>query len=270
MNQSTLHHICEKVSQSLPYPQKNILGVFPFGSIFYGSLYDEYKSDIDCCAIYVPTLEDITVGRIVSAEISLSIILDSDSPEYYTNICVLDVRKFFLGWSTLRFMEILHAPNNYFWINPIYKEDWNYLKTYKETIVAQNCINILREGKGTMLGKNTFKTETVNSSNHYRVHHSYRLYNLLKHYLKSGKLVFQDSNIPSEHRIVSAEELLKIKKNGLSIFSEDTIESYNETILNLGNEIDKVVTLLTTLNLNKTNLIDMKNIVKNILKKGLQ
>ena len=162
MNQSTLHHICEKVSQSLPYPQKNILGVFPFGSIFYGSLYDEYKSDIDCCAIYVPTLEDITVGRTVSAEISLSIILDSDSPEYYTNICVLDVRKFFLGWSTLRFMEILHAPNNYFWINPIYKEDWNYLKTYKETIVAQNCTNILREGKGTMLGKNTFKTETVN------------------------------------------------------------------------------------------------------------
>lgn len=116
-----------------------VLGVFAYGSMNH-NLYIEEVSDVDCYAIYVPTLgEAILQTRAISTTIQYP----------YGAITVKDVRDAgkMLKKGAPNFLEILYT--DYYKINPAYEILWGLLlKPNRETIVYSNPVGTLNAAMG--------------------------------------------------------------------------------------------------------------------------
>jgi len=129
------------------YPNRELFAICLQGSQNYElDIYtDEYKSDIDTKAIVIPSLEEIVLNK---KPISTTHILSNNE-----HLDIKDIRLYFENFKkqNINFLEILFTDFNY--INPEYKDDWNYLINNRELIAHYNTNQTLRCMAGMSMEK---------------------------------------------------------------------------------------------------------------------
>lgn len=129
------------------YDEKNILGIFLYGSQNYGT--NTPNSDVDTKAVIIPNFKDLCLKNPVSAEIEL---------ENGEHCDIKDIREIVKNFKkqNINYLEILFTE--YYWINPIYEGIWNRFITYRNSIVnydinkcvqsiSGQAIHTLKQGK---------------------------------------------------------------------------------------------------------------------------
>lgn len=125
------------------FNEKEIVGIFLQGSQNYKLDYED--SDIDSKLVIVPKLEDICLNK---KPISFTHCRDNNE-----HIDCKDVRLYIEIFSkqNMNFLEILFT--DFFIINPMYAEQWNRLRDYREAIARMNPYRAIKAMKGVALEK---------------------------------------------------------------------------------------------------------------------
>ena len=140
----TIDRVMEHYNESLNYFKENeIVGIFLQGSQNYR--LDTSNSDVDTKLIVVPSFKDICLNK---------------KPVSTTHVCAneehIDFKDVRLYMETFRkqnlnFLEILFTP--YYYINPLYKEQWNRLIEHREEIARMNPYRAVKSMKGVAMEK---------------------------------------------------------------------------------------------------------------------
>jgi predicted nucleotidyltransferase len=127
----------------LRYDQNQIVGIFLQGSQNYG--LDTEKSDIDTKLILTPSFFEVAMNV---KPVSTTHILTNDE-----HLDAKDIRLYMETFrkQNLNFLEILFTP--YFWVNPIYQDDWNRLVAEREQIARMNPVRAVKSMKGIAMEK---------------------------------------------------------------------------------------------------------------------
>lgn len=125
------------------YAQNQIVGIFLQGSQNYG--LETEKSDIDTKLILTPSFFEVAMNK---KPVSTTHILANDE-----HLDAKDIRLYMETFrkQNLNFLEILFTP--YFWVNPIYQDDWNRLIAEREQIARMNPVRAVKSMKGIAMEK---------------------------------------------------------------------------------------------------------------------
>lgn len=127
----------------LRYNPNQIVGIFLQGSQNYG--LETEKSDIDTKLILTPSFFEVAMNK---KPVSTTHILANDE-----HLDAKDIRLYMETFrkQNLNFLEILFTP--YFWVNPIYRDDWNGLIAEREQIARMNPVRAVKSMKGIAMEK---------------------------------------------------------------------------------------------------------------------
>lgn len=127
----------------LRYNPNQIVGIFLQGSQNYG--LETEKSDIDTKLILTPSFFEVAMNR---KPVSTTHILANDE-----HLDAKDIRLYMETFrkQNLNFLEILFTP--YFWVNPIYRDDWNRLVAEREQIARMNPVRAVKSMRGIAMEK---------------------------------------------------------------------------------------------------------------------
>lgn len=125
------------------YNKDQVVGVFCQGSTNYG--LDIENSDFDSKCIVVPTFKDIALVR---KPVSVTHILPNNE-----HCDGKDVRLYMGEFrkQNLNFVEILFTK--YFFVNPLYAEQWSRLVEHREAIARMNPYRAVKAMKGVAMEK---------------------------------------------------------------------------------------------------------------------
>lgn len=154
------------------YPESQLLGVFAYGSMNYGT-YIEGISDVDTKAILIPSFNDLILREPVSKEIHLA------NDEHCEVKDIRELVKMFKK-QNINFLEILYT--DYCWVNPFYKEVWEdtFIKN-RDKIVYYDVNKAIQSICGQAI--HTIKQDPLNGK---KISNGFRLYYFLADYT-SGK-----------------------------------------------------------------------------------
>ena len=125
------------------FKENEIVGIFLQGSQNYR--LDTSNSDVDTKLIVVPSFKDICLNK---------------KPVSTTHVCAneehIDFKDVRLYMDTFRkqnlnFLEILFTP--YYYVNPLYKDQWNRLVEHREEIARMNPYRAVKSMKGIAMEK---------------------------------------------------------------------------------------------------------------------
>lgn len=139
-----VHRVLDHYNEALEYFHPNqIVGCFLQGSQNYH--LDTEHSDVDTKLITVPNFRDICLNK---KPVSTTHIRANDEHTDWKDIRLYmeTFRK-----QNLNFLEILFTP--YFFINPLYKEQWDRLMAAREEIARMNPYRAVRSMKGITMEK---------------------------------------------------------------------------------------------------------------------
>lgn len=125
------------------YPENQIVFLGLQGSQNY--LLDNKHSDIDTKCIITPSLKDLALNK---KPVSITHIRNNEE-----HIDAKDIRLYFDTFlkQNLNFLEILFT--DYYFINPLYEEEWNFLIKNRERIARMNPFKAVKSMKGIALEK---------------------------------------------------------------------------------------------------------------------
>ncbi len=154
------------------YPESQILGVFAYGSMNYGT-YIKGISDVDTKATLIPSFGDLILREPVSKEIHLA------NDEHCEVKDIRELVKMFKK-QNINFLEILYT--DYCWVNPFYKEVWEdtFIKN-RDKIVYYDVNKAIQSICGQAI--HTIKQDPLNGK---KISNGFRLYYFLADYT-SGK-----------------------------------------------------------------------------------
>ena len=150
------------------YFEKQILGIFIYGSQNYGLATD--KSDVDTKAVLIPTLEQLALHPIKTRTIELK------NGEHCK---IMDIAHLIQNFhkQNINFIEILFTK--YCWVNPFYKDLWDYyFIEQNENIAHYDCYKCLQSIAGQAI-----HTLNQNPFDGKKVGNGLRLYHFLISYL---------------------------------------------------------------------------------------
>lgn len=150
------------------YPERQILGVFLYGSQNYGTATE--LSDVDTKAILIPTFVNLVLDKPVSVQLNLP---NNEHCE------VKDIREMvdMFKKQNINFVEILFT--DYFILNPFYEELWNeYFIKYRDDIAHFDRNKTIQSICGQAI--HTLKQDPTDGK---KVSNAYRLYYFLSNYL---------------------------------------------------------------------------------------
>ena len=140
----TIDRVMKHYNESLNHFKENeIVGIFLQGSQNYR--LDTSNSDVDTKLIVVPSFKDICLNK---------------KPVSTTHVCAneehIDFKDVRLYMETFRkqnlnFLEILFTP--YYYINPLYEEQWMRLVEHREEIARMNPYRAVKSMKGVAMEK---------------------------------------------------------------------------------------------------------------------
>ena len=209
INEALHEHLTEVLKI---YPEDQILGVFAYGSMNYGT-YIKGISDVDTKAIIIPTFRELCLNdKPVSRE------LHFENGEHCEIKDIREIVKMFKK-QNINFLEILFTE--YCWLNPMHKVLWKiYFCQFKEDIVRFD------ENKAwqSIIGQ-AIHTLKQNPTNGKKISNGYRLLYFLEQY-KEGK-PYLECIKPTEENLAT---LLQFKKcSYLSTnYAKDLIERFEE------------------------------------------
>lgn len=164
------------------FPEEQIVGIFLQGSQNYGLDYE--GSDIDTKLILVPSFKDICLNK---KPVSTTYIRENEE-----HIDLKDIRLYVETFrkQNLNFLEILFT--DYYFINPLYEEEWNRLVANKEKIATMNKVRAVKSMYGVAMEKYhamkhpyPSKIEILNKYGYdgKQVHHLLRVQDYLRRYI---------------------------------------------------------------------------------------
>lgn len=206
----TIDRVMEHYNGSLNYFKENeIVGIFLQGSQNYR--LDTSNSDVDTKLIVVPSFKDICLNK---------------KPVSTTHVCAneehIDFKDVRLYMETFRkqnlnFLEILFTP--YYYINPLYKEQWNRLVEHREEIARMNPHRAVKSMKGVAMEKYhalkhpyPSKLDILNKWGYdpKQLHHLFRIEEYLERYINGES--YADCLIPH-----CPEYLIKVKQGNYTL-----------------------------------------------------
>lgn len=125
------------------FKENEIVGIFLQGSQNYR--LDIPGSDVDTKLIVVPSFKDIALNK---KPVSTTHVRANDEHTDWK-----DVRLYMETFrkQNLNFLEILFTP--YYYINPLYEEQWNHLLEHREEIAHMNPYRAVKSMKGIAMEK---------------------------------------------------------------------------------------------------------------------
>lgn len=125
------------------FKQKQIVGIFLQGSQNYN--LDLPESDVDTKLLVIPEFKDLALNK---KAISTTHIRENEEHTDWKDIrlAMNTFRK-----QNLNFSEILFT--DYFWVSPLYAEQWNRLVEKREEIVRMNPVRAVKSMYGLALTK---------------------------------------------------------------------------------------------------------------------
>lgn len=154
-----LDHVIE-----LGYEEKEILGIFAYGSMNY-DLFNEEKSDIDSQVILLPTFSDFCLRKPLSKEIAI---------ENNEKINLKDIRLYreILMKQSINLIETLYTP--YYILNPTYGDLFKeYFIDNREDIAHMNRYRAIKSAAG----------QALTSLSHKDLYNGERLFYFLEKYM---------------------------------------------------------------------------------------
>lgn len=134
----------QHLNESYDYFNKNqIIGIFLQGSQNYG--LDLPNSDIDTKLIVAPSFRDLALNK---KSVSHTHVRENEEHTDWKDIRLYmeTFRK-----QNLNFLEILFT--DFYWINPLYAEEWNRLIEERENIARMNPVRAVKSMYGLALTK---------------------------------------------------------------------------------------------------------------------
>lgn len=150
------------------YSEKQILGIFVYGSQNYGLATD--KSDVDTKAVLIPTLEQLALHPIKTRTLEL---------ENGEHCEIMDIAHLIQNFrkQNINFIEVLFTK--YCWVNPFYKDLWDYYFIEQNEYIAHyDCNKCLQSISGQAI-----HTLNQNPFDGKKVGNGLRLYHFLISYL---------------------------------------------------------------------------------------
>jgi hypothetical protein len=141
---TTYERLMEHLAEARQYfAEEQIVGIFLQGSQNYG--LDLPGSDVDTKLIVVPSFKDICLNR---KPVSTTHVRANDE-----HIDWKDIRLYMETFrkQNLNFLEILFT--DYYWINPMYEEQWMRLVQKREEIARMNPWRAVKSMKGIAMEK---------------------------------------------------------------------------------------------------------------------
>ena len=143
-NMAVKERLMEHLAEARQYfAEEQIVGIFLQGSQNYG--LDLPGSDVDTKLIVVPSFKDICLNR---KPVSTTHVRANDE-----HIDWKDIRLYMETFrkQNLNFLEILFT--DYYWINPMYEEQWMRLVQKREEIAHMNPWRAVKSMKGIAMEK---------------------------------------------------------------------------------------------------------------------
>lgn len=257
LSKGTMKNIFSEIFKRIvPKCPGQLFGLFPYGSLNYG-LFDS-TSDIDFIAPVIPSIYEIASCEKPSYTCSYTI---KDIP---VTIKIVDFRDFCRWKNKLQLMEFISVEEGYYYVSKMYKPLWDNVREHREDLIYSNCVDILKAGVGMMCNK-VNHTLSTNINGHYRIYHTYRLYNMLRHYFNTGMLEFNCNKLFGS----DCEKLVNIKNNGARA---EELEIVEKSVSSTKQEIEDFLSHLSILGFKKaySNLLDdlCVEVLKENLKKG--
>lgn len=155
------------------YPEKNIIGIFLFGSQNYGT--DIETSDIDSKCLIIPTEEQLFLNEKVNNQ---TLFLDNNE-----QCSIVDIREYIkmVKKQSINFVEILFT--DYYLINPKYRWIWKQFTTCKESFAYYSISQTLSSISNQAL--NTLKRYYNHTEENKEIYNVKRLSYFLSFYLES-------------------------------------------------------------------------------------
>lgn len=178
------------------YTEKQILGIFVYGSQNYGTATE--NSDVDTKAVIIPTMRQLAFHSVKTKELRL---------ENDEHCVVMDIMHLINNFrkQNINFIEVLYT--DYCWINPMYKMLWKmFFLQQREHIAYYDPTKCLKSICGQAI-----RTLKQNPYDGKQVGNGIRLKYFLHHYLLGDD--YMDCIKPSEDKIA---EILSIKYKDLS------------------------------------------------------
>lgn len=139
------------------FGEKRVFGVFPYGSMNYGSFTN--SSDVDVRVVIIPSIQDIFKNeRFLSKEEKID-----DNKVTYT-----DIRNFVKGLcnASPTHIEMIFSP--FYYINPLYEDFYNkHIYEKREEIGKMNTPKLLKSCLGMMKAFKNPKERTYKKAYHY-------------------------------------------------------------------------------------------------------
>lgn len=188
--------------------EKNLLGIFLYGSQNYGTNTEE--SDVDTKAIVIPNFRDLCLTPAVSKEIHL---------ENGEHCEIKDIREIVKNFrkQNVNFIEILYTYDC--WINPRYAELWEHYFAANKEIISHYDVNKCVQ---SICGQ-AIHTLKQNKTDGKKYSNGLRLMYFLKCYIEREK--YANCIYPPRH---IREECIAYKNREISVDEEKTNELIEE------------------------------------------
>lgn len=208
----TMYRVLDHYEEAMTlFPEDRMVFLGLQGSQNYG--LDLPTSDVDTKLIVVPTFQDIALNN---KPVSTTHIRANDE-----HIDLKDIRLYCEHFrkQNLNFLEILFT--DYFWLNPLYAEQWNRLVEAREQIARMNTYRAVKSMKGVALEKYHAMEHPYPSKldliekygfDGKQVHHLIRVDDYLTRYIAGES--YKSCMTPSKHLV---DHMLAYKRHEISL-----------------------------------------------------